>query len=190
MILTPIPPKAREKMNNCITCKKNNKGDNWRNCRLKCHYKYEQQKKDEIYKLQEEKEQLQKRFNDYKDRKIEENASLLKKLDIADKKLTVFSRELEQANKENERLKEDYIKLCQQKDLDNARWQKRCTDLHIEDKSKADKYWLTLQKVKAIAKGIRSYLEIPAPRDVRFEMDRILNLITEIELFDQKESEV
>lgn len=38
-------------MNNCITCKKNNKGDNWRNCRLKCHYKYEQRKKDEIYKL-------------------------------------------------------------------------------------------------------------------------------------------
>ncbi len=35
----------------------------------------------------------------------------------------------------------------------------------------------TLQKVKSIAKGVRSYLEIPAPRDVRFEMDRILDLI-------------
>ena len=47
-------------MNNCITCKKNNKGDNWRNCRLKCHYRYEQQKKDEIYKLQEENARLKK----------------------------------------------------------------------------------------------------------------------------------
>lgn len=59
-----------------------------------------------IYKLQEEKDQLQKRFNDYQDRKIKENADLIKRLDIADKKLTVFSRELEQANKENERLRE------------------------------------------------------------------------------------
>lgn len=98
-------------MNNCITCKKNNKGDNWRDCRLKCHYKYEQQKKDEIYKLKEEKEQLQKRFNDYQDRKIEENANLIKRLDIADKKLTVFSRELEQANKENEKLKKTIEKI-------------------------------------------------------------------------------
>ena len=87
-------------MSDCITCKKNNKGDNWRNCRLKCHYKYEQRKKDEIYKLKE-----------------------------------------------------------------------------------------VLQEVKSIAKGIRSYLEVPAPRDVRFEMDRILDLIRKVELSDQKESE-
>lgn len=52
---------------------------------------------------------------------------------------------------ENEKLREDYIKLSQQKDLDNARWQKRCTDLHVEDKAKADKYWLVLQEIKAIA---------------------------------------
>lgn len=82
---------------------------------------------------------------------------------------------------ENDRLKEDYIKLSQQKDLDNARWQKRCTDLHIEDKAKADKYWLVLQEIKAIAKGIRGYLEVPASRDVRYEMDRILSLITKAE---------
>ena len=79
-------------MNNCITCKKNNKGNNWRDCRLKCHYKYEQQKKDEI---------------------------------------------------------------CNLKDV--------------------------LQKVKSIAKGVRGYLEVPAPRDVRFEMDRILDLITKVQ---------
>lgn len=46
-----------------------------------------------------------------------------------------------------------------------------------------------LQEVKSIAKGIRSYLEVPTPRDVRFEMDRILDLINEAELLDQKESE-
>ena len=98
-------------MSDCITCKKQNKGNNWRDCKLKCHYKYEQQKKDEIYKLQEENEQLQKRFNDYQDRKIEENANLIKRLDIADKKLTVFSRELEQANKENKKLKQYLLNI-------------------------------------------------------------------------------
>lgn len=46
-----------------------------------------------------------------------------------------------------------------------------------------------LQEVKSIVKGIRSYLEIPTPRDVRFEMDRILDLTTEAELPDQKEDE-
>jgi len=46
-----------------------------------------------------------------------------------------------------------------------------------------------LQEVKSIAKGIRSYLEVPAPRDIRFEMDRILDLISKAELFDPKESE-
>lgn len=62
--------------------------------------------------------------------------------------------ELEQLKAENEKLREDYIKLSQQKDLDNARWQKRCTDLHIEDKAKADKYWLVLQEIKAIAEEL------------------------------------
>lgn len=38
-----------------------------------------------------------------------------------------------------------------------------------------------LQEIKAIAKGVRSYLEVPAPRDVRYEMNRILNLITKTE---------
>lgn len=52
---------------------------------------------------------------------------------------------------ENEKLKEDYMNLSQQKDLDNTRWQKRCTDLHIKDKAKADKYWLILQEIKEIA---------------------------------------
>ena len=44
-----------------------------------------------------------------------------------------------------------------------------------------DKLRTCLQGIKAIAEGIRSYLEVPAPRDVRFEMDRILDLITKAE---------
>ena len=84
-------------MNNCITCKKQNKGNNWRDCRLKCHYKYEQRKKDEIYKLKQ-----------------------------------------------------------------------------------------VLQEVKSIAKGVRSYLEVPAPRDVRFEMDRILDIITKVQESEER----
>jgi len=38
-----------------------------------------------------------------------------------------------------------------------------------------------LGEVKNIAKGVRSYLKVPAPRDVRFEMDRILDLITKVQ---------
>lgn len=38
-----------------------------------------------------------------------------------------------------------------------------------------------LQEIKAIATGVRSYLEVPAPRDVRYEMDRILDVITKAE---------
>lgn len=38
-----------------------------------------------------------------------------------------------------------------------------------------------LKEVKSIAKGVRGYLEVPAPRDVRFEMDRILDLITKVQ---------
>lgn len=63
-----------------------------------------------------------------------------------------LQRENAELKAENERLREDYINLCQQKDLDNVRWQKRCTDLHIEDKAKTDKYWLVLQEIKTIAK--------------------------------------
>lgn len=73
-----------------------------------------------------------------------ENDRLKSQLDFEVQKKEVLETE-------NERLKEDYIKLSQQKDLDNVRWQKRCTDLHIEDKAKADKYWLVLQEIKEIA---------------------------------------
>lgn len=72
-----------------------------------CYFKQLKRTQREIEKYSTINEQLQKKFNDYQDRKIEENANLMKRLDIADKKLTVFSRELEQANKENENLKEE-----------------------------------------------------------------------------------
>lgn len=44
-----------------------------------------------------------------------------------------------------------------------------------------NKYHQILQEIKAIAKGIRGYLKVPTPRDVRYEMDRILDLITKTE---------
>jgi hypothetical protein len=45
-----------------------------------------------------------------------------------------------------------------------------------------NKYHKTLREIKTIAKGIRGYLEVPASRDVRYEMDRILSLITKAEV--------
>lgn len=87
---------------------------------------------------------------------------------------------IEELKAENERLKEDYIKLSQQKDLDNVRWQKRCTNLHIEDKAKADKYWLVLQKIKEIAMSIMDddIEESSAYSDAR----QIIDLITKVEI--------
>ena len=70
---------------------------------------------------------------------------------------------------ENERLK-DIIKSISKPVL--------LPDVPIEV---TNKYKQTLQEIKAIAKGIRGYLEVPTPRDVRYEMDRILNLITKAE---------
>lgn len=67
---------------------------------------------------------------------------------------------IEELKAENERLKENYIKLSQQKDLDSVRWVKRCTDLHIEDKSIADKYWLTLQEIKKYCEKCKGCVEV------------------------------
>lgn len=54
---------------------------------------------------------------------------------------------------------------------------------NIANEYKKDKAKLEciLQVIKTIATGVRSYLKVPAPRDVRYEMDRILNLITKAE---------
>lgn len=46
---------------------------------------------------------------------------------------------------------------------------------------KNNEYKQTLKEIRAIATGVRSYLEVPASRDVRYEMDRILDLITKAE---------
>lgn len=81
-----------------------------------------------------------------------ENSELKGKLDAYQMSENEANEIIAELKAENEKLREDYIKLSQQKDLDNVRWQKRCTDLHIEDKAKADKYWLVLQEIKAIAK--------------------------------------
>lgn len=43
------------------------------------------------------------------------------------------------------------------------------------------KYKQILVEIKEIAQGVRSYLSYPTPRDVRYEMDRILQKISEVE---------
>ena len=39
----------------------------------------------------------------------------------------------------------------------------------------------TLTEIKEIALGVRNYLDYPSPRDVRYEMDIILQKISEVE---------
>ena len=43
------------------------------------------------------------------------------------------------------------------------------------------KYIQTLTEIKEIARGVRNYLDCPSPRDVRYEMDIILQKISECE---------
>ena len=121
---------------------------------------------DEINLLQAQNEGLKKQNAELQ----KENAELKAYKDVNED----FKTAWEELKAESELLKEDYIKLYQQKDLDNAKWQKRCTDLHIEDKAKVDKYWLILQEIKAIAEK-----EIYMKQNS--SMDRILDLITKTE---------
>ena len=39
----------------------------------------------------------------------------------------------------------------------------------------------TLTEIKEIARGVRNYLDYPSPRDVRYEMDIILQKISKVE---------
>ena len=43
-----------------------------------------------------------------------------------------------------------------------------------------EKYEQTLTEVRKIAQGVRNYLKHPAPKDVRYEMDIILQKISEV----------
>ena len=51
----------------------------------------------------------------------------------------------------------------------------------LDDEIQINELYQVLQEIKAIVTGVRGYLEVPAPRDVRYEMDRILDLITKAE---------
>lgn len=50
-----------------------------------------------------------------------------------------------------------------------------------EFKEECDKFKQTLTEVKEIVLGVRNYLDCPSPRDVRYEMDIILQKISEVE---------
>ena len=50
-----------------------------------------------------------------------------------------------------------------------------------------NKYVQTLTKIKEIALGVRNYLACPSPRDVRYEMDIILQKISECEEVNKQE---
>lgn len=49
-----------------------------------------------------------------------------------------------------------------------------------------NKYKQTLAEIKEIALGVRNYLACPSPRDVRYEMDIILQKISECEVENER----
>ena len=101
-----------------------------------------------------------------------ENKVLKKNANVFQKYITQneqLKTEIDYLVKKNEKLKAENARL-----KENDCEQCKHLDLYI-------KYKQTLQEIKAIAKGVRSYLEVPASRDVRYEMDRILHLTIKAE---------
>jgi phage host-nuclease inhibitor protein Gam len=96
----------------------------------------------------------------------EENENLKQQLEIDKNQINYFIEENEKQKKQIKQL-EDFIKSAGEIDHINHEYTYKLKKV--------------LQEVKSIAKGVRSYLGVPAPRDVRFEMDRILNLIIKVE---------
>lgn len=83
----------------------------------------------------------------------------------------------EEMQAENERLKKELKNNKSAYEVELGTYNMECGNLLEENKQLLQ----TLQEIKAIATGVRNYLEVPAPRDVRYEMDRILDLITKAE---------
>ena len=52
----------------CFNCKKKKEfADNWRNCKLKCSYKYKRRENDEITRLKQENEKLRKALEEIRE---------------------------------------------------------------------------------------------------------------------------
>lgn len=91
-----------------------------------------------------------------------------------------YYKQLKRLEQENAKLKEEIEirdNLSEKFRKEALSWANIANECQ-KDKTKLEQ---TLQEIKAIVTGVRSYLEVPAPRDVRYEMDRILNLITKAE---------
>ena len=84
------------------------------------------------------------------------------------KQLKRLEQENAELKAENERLKEEKENLIEQLVTYN------------QFENSYNKYRQTLQEIKEIAGGVRNYLQLLAPRDVRYEMDRILQKISEV----------
>ena len=67
----------------CFNCKKKKDiADNWRNCKLKCSYKYKRRENDEITRLKQENEELKGRCQKLSEDLSCSNGCLRNKIDI------------------------------------------------------------------------------------------------------------
>ena len=117
------------------------------------------------YKLQEQLDQLKAENDGLK--------TMLKDLSYENQK---FCYQIEEQTKQLEPFKDEYFK-----GLDNvaiAKLAKKSIRITAEN-SKLEQ---TLTEIKEIAEGVRNYLQVPASKDVRYEMDIILQKISESEV--------
>lgn len=89
------------------------------------------------------------------------------------KQLKRKEQECEELKKRLESFQKDYSKLYQV--VENKGYIKELDQLKQ-----------ILAEIKEIAKGVRNYLKYPAPKDVRYEMDIILQKISESEGYDER----
>ena len=89
---------------------------------------------------------------------------------------------LQAKEQENKRLLEIInAKPLETVDIDSAFEIEKLKEQLQAKGQECEKYEQTLTEVRKIAQGVRNYLKYPAPKDVRYEIDIILQKISECE---------
>ena len=126
-------------------------------------------------KVKELEEKLLRKEQECEELKIyiESNEQQVKEVEMLVMDNDRLINELDQLKAENEELNRQLKKEIEA----SQKWYQ----LHTEEHFAKLKLEATLTEIKEIALGVRNYLDCPSPKDVRYEMDRILQLISEVE---------
>ena len=139
---------------------------------LKDYTEHYNRQSEEVDQLKTENEKLKKELSTYGATGICETCT--EKSVLKCDQLEVENEELKKWKKEH--LKDvEFIERNPVIDILNS----MADNILLEQRN--EKLKQTLTEIKEIAKGVRSYLNYPSPKDVRYEMDIILQKISEVE---------